>query len=241
MMRRTLNTWLIMGMIGLGYASTLGQTTAPSWEAPPPGEEPALSHDPSLPFPSAGEDALPHPSPQSGQDGLSRQKTLAQPQQDVLYLTPEQEREAIEYIREVYPDRVENLLAIKERRPLLYRRFLSRGYREMRHLEELKEKDPERYDQRMEEKRLDEDARNLARQYRESDDESEKARLKDELKVLLDRIFDYRQRNRQFEIEKLERRLAELKETNQQRLDNKDEIVRRRLDQMLGRQREWEW
>jgi hypothetical protein len=241
MMRRTLNTWLIIGLIGLGYASAFGQTTAPSWETPPPGDEPALSHDASLSLPSAGEDALPSPPPQSGQNGLRRQKPLAQPQQDVLYLTPEQEREAIAYIREVYPDRLENLLAIKERRPLLYRRFLSRGYREMRHLEEMKEKDPERYDQRMEEKRLDEDARNLARQYRESDDESEKARLKDELKVLLDRIFDYRQRNRQFEIEKLERRLAELKETNQQRLDNKDEIVQRRLDQMLGRQREWEW
>ena len=240
MMRRTLNTWLIMGLIGLGYASVLGQITAPSWEAPPLGEEPALSHDPSLHLPSKSEDVLPSP-PQAGQDGLRRQKPLKQPQQDVLYLTPEQEKEAIEYIRKVYPDRLENLLAIKERRPLLYRTFLSRGYREMRHLEELKEKDPERYDQRMQEKSLDEEARELARQYRESDDESEMARLRDELKALLDKIFDYRQQNRQFEIEKLEKRLAELRETNQKRLDNKNEIVQRRLDQMLARQREWEW
>jgi hypothetical protein len=240
MLRRTLNTWLIMGLMGLGPISAWGQKTAPSWDTPPLGEEPALSHDPSLSLSSKSEDTLPSP-PQAGQNGLRRQKPLTQPQQDVLYLTPEQEKEAIEYVRKVYPDRVERLLAIKERRPLLYRTFLSRGYREMRHLEELKEKDPERYDQRMEEKRLDEEARNLAKQYGESDDESEKARLKDELKALLDRIFDYRQRNRQFEIEKLEKRLAELKESNQQRLDNKDEIVQRRLDQMLGRQREWEW
>ena len=164
---------------------------------------------------------------------LSR-RVQEQPKQEVLYLTPEQEAEALEYLREVYPERVEDILVWKDLRPDQYRRGLSRAFREMRFMKMLKEKNPERYARVSEEKQLERKSRSLAKKYREADDETEKARLREELEVLLDGLFDYRQMNRKGEIERLEKRLAELREDNQKRLANKEEIVQKRLRELLG-------
>ena len=159
---------------------------------------------------------------------------------EVLYLTPEQEAEVLEYIREAYPERAKNLELWKDLRPEQYRKGLSRAFREMRFMEALKEKDPDRYGRVAEEKRLERESRQLAQQYRKTEDEAEKTRLKGELQSLLYELFDYRQMNRKDEIERLEKRLAELREANQERLASKEEIVQRRLDALLG-EKGMEW
>ena len=184
--------------------------------------------------------SIPRPD-QKGQDRVRLRRPAAQAQPEILYLTPEQEEEVVAYLRKAHPDRVDNLVDLKAKRPGLYRSVLSTAYREMRYMERLKEDDPERYEQVAQEKKLEEDARQLAKNYRDAEDQNDKARLREELKALLDRLFDYRQMNRQFEIEKLEKRLEELKDVNERRLANKEEIVGRRLDELLGTKRELEW
>lgn len=162
------------------------------------------------------------------------------PQQEILFLTEEQESAVLDYMKEVRPDQVEGLLKLKVTRPNQYRRLLSRVFREMRYLEDVKKRDPERYEILSREKRLENDSRELARKYRETDDEAEKERIKKEMLDLLDQIFDLRQANREFEIERLEKRLAEAKENNRKRLENKDQIIEQRLAELLGA-RAWDW
>jgi len=159
---------------------------------------------------------------------------------EVLYLTPEQEAEVLEYIREIYPERAKNLDLWKDLRSEQYRKGLSRAFREMRFMEALKEKDPDRYGRVAEEKRLERESRQLAQKYRKKEDEAEKTRLKGELESLLYEIFDCRQMNRKDEIERLEKRLTELRKANQERLASKEEIVQRRLDELLG-EKGMEW
>ena len=161
--------------------------------------------------------------------------------QEVLYLTPDQESETLTYIQRYYPDRLNNLENIKSRRPEAYRQWLSRAFREMRFMNELKDRDSERYNRMVQEKELDKKSRELSKQYRESTDDDEKAQLRIEIEELLDQIFEIRQMNRQAEIERLELRLAELKENNQKRLENKEVIIQRRLDRMLGQDDDMEW
>ena len=48
---------------------------------------------------------------------------------EVLYLTPEQEAEVLDYIREAYPERAKNLELWKDLRPEQYRKGLSRAFR----------------------------------------------------------------------------------------------------------------
>jgi len=162
-------------------------------------------------------------------------------QQEILYLTQEQEDEALKYIRETYTDRAERLIRWKDVRPEAYKNALSKAFREMRFMEELKERDPDRYARVMEEKRLESQSRELAAAYRQSDDDAERERLHKEMEDLLSKLFDYRQINRLDEIDRLEKKLEELKAANQERLDNKAEIVQRRLKELLGERRGFEW
>ena len=162
---------------------------------------------------------------------LQRQR---QTQPDVLFLTPEQEAEVLDYLKEMRPEQADELLKWKDRRPEQYRRALSRAFREMRYVQDMKERDPELYKIVSQEKQFDSQSQTLARQYRNTDDENEKKRIEDEVKKLLDKIFDLRQMNYEAEIERLEKRLAEAKENNAERLANKSEIVQRRLEELLS-------
>lgn len=164
-----------------------------------------------------------------------------QAQPEVLYLTPEQEAEVLKYIQATYPDRAERLIKWKDLRPDDFKNALSKAFREMRFMEALKERNPERYARVSEEKLLESQSRELAQMYRQSDDDAEKERLRKEMEDLLNKLFDYRQVNRQDEMDRLEKKLAELKEANQERLENKSEIVERRLRELLGKQKGFEW
>ena len=62
-----------------------------------------------------------------------------------------------------------------------------------------------------------------------------------ELEELLYRIFEYRQLNRKAEIERIEKKLEELKKENQLRLEKKDEMVQRQLNKLLGIRSDLEW
>lgn len=175
------------------------------------------------------------------QEARRTQRVTRQSQPDVLHMTPEQEAEVLKYLKEVRPEQYEELERLKERRPEQYRRLISRAFREIRYMEELKEKDPDRFKVLSQEKQLERETQKLARQYRNSNDDEEKEQLLEELTKLLEKSFDLRQMNREFEIERLEKRLAEAKTANTKRLENKEEIVRLRLSQMLGKRKEFEW
>ncbi|MBN2028858.1 hypothetical protein JW824_01305 [bacterium] len=158
-----------------------------------------------------------------------------------LYLNPQQEAEVLKYLEEYSPELAERLSRIKESNSDTYREQLSRAYRQMIYMDNLKETDPEQYERVSEERRLELESNQLATQYKNTTDEDEKRGIKAELEDLLFELFDYRQMNRIVEIERLEERLESLKEENQNRLDNKDQIVNNRLLELLGERSGLEW
>jgi hypothetical protein len=182
---------------------------------------------------------------------IGAQNTLAQKRnerwrdmmkhQDVLYLTPEQEDEVMTYLRENYADRLDELNELKKNRDILYKKKISQAYREMRFMKDLRERDEERYKRVADEKKLEKQVRQLVEKYLKTSDTLERNNFRRRIRELLNKIFDYRQMNRQDEIEKLERKLNELKEINEQRVANKDEIVDSRLNELLGEKPELEW
>ncbi len=162
-------------------------------------------------------------------------------QPEVLYLTPEEEKDVIVYLREHYPERISEILQFKEKRPVLYRGTLSRAFREMRHMAEMQKEDPKRYEIMLEETKLDNQSRQIAREYREEKDSHQRDMLKEDLQKSLEKLFDYRQINRQAEIERLERKLEELKTQNRQRSEKKAEIVEQRLKELTQDDQNLEW
>ena len=168
-------------------------------------------------------------------------KRLQNDQIETLYLTPEQEKETLAYIERFYPDRADEIKLMKDKRPAIYIRGLSRAFREMRFLQDLESKDPEQYKQMIEEKNLEKESRLLGKKYRELPEGTEKDKLLEDLKGILERSFDLRQMNRQVEIDRLESRLQELKDQNKQRLDKREEIIQHRLSQIIGEKDLLEW
>ena len=177
---------------------------------------------------------------QSPQRPVQGGQTVNRGGQDVLYLTPEQERETLTYLKEVRPEQGERLLMVRDRRPQQYRIFLSRAYREMRYMSEIRKSDPDRYERLRREKQMESETQDLAARYKSTEDESEKSRIRAELMELLGSLFDMRQLNREDEIIRLEKRLEELREAQVDRQSHKEEIVLRRLQELID-DKAWEW
>jgi hypothetical protein len=85
------------------------------------------------------------------------------------------------------------------------------------------------------------EARGLAQESQHGDSEGAKADAKRKLREKLLQIFDLQQQRRNREIEKIEERLAKLKETLKKRDAAKDTIVDRRLDTLTGGVDELGW
>jgi hypothetical protein len=93
----------------------------------------------------------------------------------------------------------------------------------------------------VEEKRMEWESRELSQQYRKSEDTDEKRRIRERLKELLSRQFDKRESFRMEEIKRLEKRIMELKQSNQERLQNKEKIVEQRMETLLGEDNKYKW
>jgi len=70
---------------------------------------------------------------------------------------------------------------------------------------------------------------------------ADKAKIKQELKTSLSELFELREQKRQEEVKSLESRLAELKQKLKIRKENKNEIIDRRIQELIGQNKYLEW
>jgi len=80
----------------------------------------------------------------------------------------------------------------------------------------------------------------LGIQYQHSD-APEKASIKKNLQTKLTQLFDLKEKERRMEVEMLENELNKLKESLNVRKKNKDNIILRRLDELIGSDEHMDW
>jgi hypothetical protein len=151
------------------------------------------------------------------------------------------EKAVLDYVRSIDSETADQLEALKNSHPNLYKRQMERLGKEMQRLNQVKETDSDHYESLLEEKKLEFETLKLVRKMRKTEDESERSAMEKQLLNLLNKQFDLRQENRLKEIAKLEARITELKSAHQTRLENKSEIVDRRFNQLIGSSAELEW
>lgn len=149
-------------------------------------------------------------------------------------MTPEQEEEILDRIKKENPEEAKELMMLKKEEPFEFRKILIQRQHELERLDELKERDPERYEQKVKQNSLERRGRQLAEKYRDSTDEKIKANIKKELSSVLNQLFDLREKDREMEIKHLTEKLNQLKSVLAERKKKKQEIVERRLQEMLG-------
>jgi hypothetical protein len=85
-----------------------------------------------------------------------------------------------------------------------------------------------------EEANLSRQAEQLARRLADAKSDSDRDKIKGDLRDVLEKQFELRQRRHEQEIEALEAQVKKLKDLVRRRSDNRREIVAKRLDQILS-------
>ncbi len=75
----------------------------------------------------------------------------------------------------------------------------------------------------------------------EKANKNEKENIKRKLRERLNELFDIKEENRKQEVEELQQELEELKKSLKVRLNNKNEIINRRLQELLHEDKYLEW
>ncbi|MFW6163851.1 MAG: hypothetical protein ACODAJ_13860, partial [Planctomycetota bacterium] len=102
------------------------------------------------------------------------------------------------------------------------------------HLAEMRERDPERFDLVLQQRRLDRTTHHLGARIRKAEEQAEKERLAGELRATLPRLLEVREALRDREIQDVEGRLAELKALAAKRRAHKTEIINHRVKELSG-------
>ena len=169
-----------------------------------------------------------------------QQHRQQQHQEELLHMmyqkdiTPEQEKEILETIKKENPLFFEELMLKKQKRPIEFRKTLIQAQYEIQHLAQLKESDPERYEQKKKHHSLERQARQLAEKFQTSNNEKEKTKTKNDLTDVLSELFDLREKDREEEMKQLIQKLEHLRSVLAERKKKKKEIVERRLQEMIG-------
>ncbi len=80
----------------------------------------------------------------------------------------------------------------------------------------------------------------LAMSYK-NDTNADKVKIKKELKEKLGELFLIKEKNKEQDVERLEKRLNDLKKSLTVRSKHKDEIIKRRLNQLIGEAKYLDW
>ena len=81
----------------------------------------------------------------------------------------------------------------------------------------------------------------LGIRYEHSSSESEKQKIVGDLKTVLNQLFDMKEKSRSLEVEALEKELKQLKESLNVRKQSKNEIINRRLNELIGKGDYLDW
>jgi hypothetical protein len=98
---------------------------------------------------------------------------------------------------------------------------------------ELQRNDPELYEAERQDLELEQKTLELVQQFRQAKP-SDRASLKTAVQQAVAKHFEFRQKKRQLQLERMERDLKRMREEVQRRDESKDQIVGRRLKELIG-------
>lgn len=92
------------------------------------------------------------------------------------------------------------------------------------------------YDLMKQDMDLDRDSRSLADKVRRlASGAADRVKLEGEMKELVQKHFDVRQKRRELELKRVEEQLSKLRDSIKTRLDGREDSIRRRIAELIGR------
>jgi len=133
--------------------------------------------------------------------------------------------------REMFPHRVSALERMARERPEEYRMTCRHLHRMAQELNELKGRDQEEYDRRVEILKTEQDVDGLAEKYRVSQG-AEGEKIAADLRGKLEKLFDLKEKSQRAHLARMESHLKEMRDKLDKRHKNKSLIIEKRLNDL---------
>lgn len=158
-------------------------------------------------------------------------------------LSDQEISERLDLLREIDPDLADRMGRWREKSPERVSDMLRSHWR-LSHMIELKSRDPQLYELRIKDLRLNKEAIELAdrvRKHRADNNADEAKKAEQELLAKVRAHFEVRQQVRQRELEALEKKLDEMRQRLVERQQAQDRLIEERVEVLLGRRSGPEW
>lgn len=144
-------------------------------------------------------------------------------------------QDVMQFIREQLPEQMYAFrkMSLRQKQRKEAATYLSELVRQSLDLIAMKERDPQRFEKVMAEKRLCAEAEQEAEAVRQCEEREREARL-DKLRSVLAQAFDARQELLRWELQRMEEELARLRQLLAQREQHRSEIIQNRLRELIG-------
>jgi hypothetical protein len=156
-------------------------------------------------------------------------------------ISEEKADEILGFYSKIDPKMVKEMTLIKEKEPQIYQDRLHHMEKEMRFLRRLQEADPEQFEKSIELRRLEAECVELAKKFNMSKDETEKNKIEDELRDLLGKLFEMKEQEKEIEIDRILERVDKMRQEMEERKANRENIIKLRLNQLLGKEHLSQW
>lgn len=164
--------------------------------------------------------------------------------EDGPQLSDEEIAEAMEVLKEYDAKVAAHAESLRETNPTRYRMLVRRYMPQIRRLMYLKKSEPEAYELHLDDMRLGAESERLAREYREADRDNDLGRVADlrrELKDVVTRHFDVRQRIKERQLARLEEMVKRLRDQIDERREQRPVLIDGRMDELTSDRRERMW
>lgn len=146
------------------------------------------------------------------------------------------EEKTLVIIKKHDPEFYDEIRELKAENPQNYFVIIKASLRLLRAAEMAKKTDLEK--DVVEGIKLEYETRRLAGEYKEASS-SEKGKIRERINDKFSRLFDLREKGNKVKIEMMEKHIKEMKERLADRKEHKNEIVKRRVDELLGKKFRW--
>lgn len=160
------------------------------------------------------------------------------PRPDIEAFDPQKARDFLEWLKKEDPDRYKDLEALKDFDYPTFQRVLAQGVMHKEWMDKLQVTDPPRYRDLKRNNELEKNLRKLTKQCKQLSEKKDASaqkeieQCKSEIKKILDELFNIKQREAYARVEEIKKKAVILDEFLKKREQNKDIIVKKKLDEL---------
>ncbi len=156
-------------------------------------------------------------------------------------ISPKEEKKVFQFLKKTDPGRIRLLEMLRHKEPFEYREAIRDILSEMNEMDHLRKDNPKLFEKFVIRRKLEVQSHRLADEIHRSRDKTRKAKLEEELRAVLQKLFPLRCLELETQINELSEELAKAKKLLEIKRKNKDKVIERRFRELTGVEDALDW